>query len=196
MSVASESRARLLDAAAQAVASRGLAGLTVAAVASVAGTSSALVHYHFDTKRALIVALAERMAKQRVESLATAARRGRGLATLDLLWDTLVERSASGSERAMAELIAASASDAGIAAALRDSSRIWLDALAQRGPALMRELGSWPPTGAEEFAAAVAAQLDGVAAALLAGRPAAEVRTAYDAFWLILIAAGQGARRR
>jgi TetR/AcrR family transcriptional repressor of bet genes len=173
----------------------GLADLTVGEVAKAAGVSTALVHYHFDTKQALLVAAVERAVAADAEDLMRALADGEGLETLDLLWEALEERAGTGRAAFALEVRLRAARAADLAAALAGGAAV-TEAIAKRLPALLRELGARLSEPREEVAAAVHAFLDGISLALAGGRPAAEVRAAYDAFWLTLIAAGQNARRR
>jgi AcrR family transcriptional regulator len=189
-------RVRIAGAAVGAARERGLSGLTVADAARSAGVSSALVHYHFDTKPALIVAIAERSAADDADALIGALGHGRGLETLDRLWEVLVGGVGSGAARLRAELLLRATRDADVAAAIARSGAAVREALARRLPALMAELGGSLPGPAEEMAANIAALFDGLALTLIAGAAVPDVRTAWDAFWLTLLSAGQGARRR
>lgn len=173
-----------------------MAALTVGVVARRAGVSGALVHYHFDTKDRLILAAAARIAPERArQRLDALARRG-GLDALDVLWGVLERQIANGSERAYRELLLHAADDRRIAALLSEQRASELAAIAVRTPALLDELGAVPTVGAEEFALLLLSVLDGLLAALLSGGSAAQVRAAYDAFWLTTISAGQGTSRR
>jgi TetR/AcrR family transcriptional regulator, regulator of biofilm formation and stress response len=187
---------RIAEAAIRVARASGLANLTVGEVAKEAGVSTALVHYHFDTKQALIVAAAERAGTEEAEAMAGAFAHGRGLETLDRIWEVLQERVTSGAARMRAELLVRTAREPDVAAVVGRSAAAVRAALASRLPALLRELGAALTGPADEVAAAIAALLDGLALTLCAGAPAAEVRTAYDAFWLTLLAAGQSVRRR
>ena len=69
-------------------------------------------------------------------------------------------------------------------------------ARARRLPDLFAELGSALPAPVEETALAVLAFADGIALGLAAGAPRDGLKSAYDAFWLSLIAAGQSGARR
>jgi len=174
----------------------GLADLTVGEVAKAAGVSTALVHYHFDTKQALLIAVAEAVATSAVESLAQALAHGRGLETVDRVWERAQAGAADGDGRLLAELSSRATRDANIAAAVGRRMAASRSALAARLPELARELGASLAVPVDEAAAALAALLDGLVLAMVAGSTVPDVRTAYDAFWLTLIAAGQGARRR
>ncbi len=196
MKTTANARVTIIGAALAEARTRGLADLTVADVAKAAGVSSALVHYHFDTKTALLVAVGERAGVEDAETVAAACAHGAGLATLDRLWEVLAARVASGSARLRAELLLRAAGQPDVAAALTRSAAIVRDAIARRLPGLMTELGGTLTAPPEELAGGIAALFDGLALTLAAGAPAADVRSAYDAFWLTLLSAGQGGRRR
>ena len=193
---AQETRARIVATAAEQLGLIGLVSLTVGRVAAAARTSTALVHYHFDTKRALLLAAAEKLAAARERDLAAAMTHGTGLATLDRLWEVVHARAQSGAERGRFELALAARGNEELSAPLERHRREEIAALGRRLPVLLRELGSGLTGPAEDVAETVAAQLDGATLALATGRAAPDVRAAYDAFWLTVIAAGQGAPRR
>jgi AcrR family transcriptional regulator len=185
----SSSKERIAEAAAAGLARHGLANLTVSHAAALAGVSTALVHYHFDTKQQLIVAAAEGLAAARATARSAALAGGRGLETLDELWRAVRESAADGTERAWAELATLAASDTEVRATLARARRAEDSALAARVEALLAELGAPQRQGVEELAPLIRSVLDGVALALLTGEPDREIRAAYDAFWLLLISA-------
>lgn len=187
---------RIVAAACDVVRERGLARLTVSAVAGRAGISSALVHYHFDTKHRLIVAAVRSITARRSAARASALAAGPGLATLDALWSVVVAEVADGRARAYLELVALARSEAAIAEALADQRQVERRLLTERLPDLLAELGARSSTGGDELAAALETLLDGAALALLGGTPSRVVRAAYDSIWLVLIAAGQAAHAR
>ena len=186
---------RIVSAACISLGELGLHGVTIGVVAERAGVSTALVHYHFDTKAHLLVAAAGRIAAQRSERRTAALAGARGLAALDALWASLEASVNDGAARAHLELILCSREDGAVAAVLAQRRGAEIAELQQRVPLLLRELGSAPYAAAEEIAAAVDAELDGLVTGLLGGQPAQGLRAAFDAFWLSLIAAGQSRRR-
>jgi len=173
----------------------GLATLTIGVVAERAGVSTALVHYHFDTKAKLLVASAERVAARRHERRARALDAGRGLRAVDALWEVVDSGVRDGTERAHVELMLYARSEPVVSAAMSQPRLAHRAAMTARLPVLLRELGASPSAGSDELAAALDAQLDGLSLALLGGEDPAAVRSAYDAFWLSLLAAGQTRRR-
>jgi AcrR family transcriptional regulator len=186
---------RLIDEACIAIGEVGLAGLTIGIVAERAGVSTALVHYHFDTKARLLVASATRIAERRAGRRTEALASGTGLAALDALWSAVASGVEDGLERAWLELVMWARADDDVAAALSAPRAAARDAMVQRLPSLVRELGATPHANSEEVAASLDAVLDGLALALLGRQEPGVVRTAYDAFWLTLIAAAPTRRR-
>lgn len=63
-----DTRARLLDAAAEVVGAHGWSAATTRAVAEQAGVNKALVHYHFGSIDALLIAAVERVFAREVEA--------------------------------------------------------------------------------------------------------------------------------
>jgi AcrR family transcriptional regulator len=181
---------RIIDAACLAIGDVGLSGLTIGLIAERAQVSTALIHYHFDTKDRLLVASAERIAAHRATRRTAALGKGEGLDALDALWEELVSGVVEGLERAWLELVMWARTDADVAQALTAPRAAARHAAMRRLPSLLGELGAAPHAAGEEVAAALDAELDGLTLALLGGQEPALVRTAYDAFWLTLIAAG------
>ena len=185
---------RLIDEACLAIGEVGLADLTVGVIAERAQVSTALIHYHFDTKARLLVASAERIAARRAGQRSDALSVRAGLDSLDELWSRLVLGVTQGSERAWLELVLFAHHDRDVAAALAAPQAGTREAIVRRLPSLLRELGATSPVSGDELAAALDAQLDGLTVALLERQDPASVRTAYDAFWLTLIAAAPNRR--
>jgi AcrR family transcriptional regulator len=152
------------------------------------------VHYHFRTKQQVLAAACERLAARRAAARA-AALAPDGLAALDALWSALRTGAESAAERAWTDLALLARRTPEVRRTLASRRREEQRALAARLPALLDSLGSAPAAPPEETAALVMQFLDGAALALVAGTPAAEVRAAYDAFWLVLVTAGQARER-
>lgn len=179
----------IVNAACAMLASAGVARLTVALVAKEAGISTALVHYHFATKRKLLAAAAETLARRRTDGRVAALAAGDGLSSLDALWDALVDERAD-AERAAPDLILLAREDREVRAALRRERQREQGRLAAALPRLFGSLGTQPRIPFEDLAATVSTFLDGATASLLAGTPVADVRASYDAFCLALVALG------
>lgn len=185
-------RDAIAEAAGALLASVGVGRITVALVAKAAHTSTALVHYHFATKQKLLAAAAEALSRQRSDARVASLAAGQGLASLDALWVALSGRGAR-PEHAAPDLILLAREDHQVREALLRERRSEQARVAGLLPRLLESLGAQPRIPPEELAATVCTFLDGAAAALLAGVPAADVRASYDAFWLALVALGQAA---
>jgi AcrR family transcriptional regulator len=190
-----KNRDSIIGHSSEALGASGLANLTISAVADRAQVSTALVHYHFDTKAKLLVATAGRVAAVRHERRSRALSEASGLGAVDALWEVTATSGRDGVERAYVELVLFARGNAEAAAAMAGQRHVHRAAMIRRLPALLKELGAAPTATADELSAALDAQLDGLSLALLAGEDPALVRTAYDAFWLSLLAAGQTRRR-
>lgn len=189
-----ETQDSIIRAAVRCLSSSGVGGLTVGTVARGAGVSSALVHYHFATKQRLLAAAAERLLERRTAERLGALGGGAGLVTLDRMWQATQHSAADGAERATLDLVALAGENADVGRLVALARQRERTALRERLPALFAELGAMP-VAADEATEVVATFLDGIALALAAGADAAVVRSAFDAFWLALIAAGQSGRR-
>jgi AcrR family transcriptional regulator len=189
-------RDSIVDAACATAISLGIADLTVADVARRAGVSSGLVHYHFRTKQQLLAAAGERLAARRSAARERALESGDGLGALDALWAVLQVGAESEAERAWDDLALLARRDPVVRRTLAAQRRIEQQALAARLPGLLTSLGAEPPVPREEAASLVLHFLDGAALALAAGCPPDDVRAAYDAFWLVLVTAGQARAHR
>jgi AcrR family transcriptional regulator len=185
----------IVEAACSAVVEVGIPDLTVADVARRAGVSSGLVHYHFRTKQQLLAAACERLAARRAAARAAALASADGLAALDALWSVLHTGAESQAERAWHDLALLGRRDATVRRILATQRRAEQRALAARLPGLLASLGADAAVPADEAAGLVTHFLDGAALSLGAGSAAGEVRAAYDAFWLVLMAAGQARLR-
>ena len=189
------SRDRIAEAACALVQDAGIADLTIADVGRRAGVSSALVHYHFNTKQDLLAAASERLAARRTEGRAAALSGASGLAALDALWAALSAGPGFEAERAWNDLALLARHDASVRRTLAAQRRVERATFVQSLPRLFLDLGTVPTASWDETAATILLFLDGVALALAEGGAADEVRAAYDAFWLVLVAAGQSRER-
>jgi len=183
-----ETKDTIVSAACELVHEDGVGAVTVAGVAARADVSSALVHYHFGTKGKLLLAAAERIARSRLESRSTALAEHGGLQTLDVLWSALSSGTGWRVERSWHDLAVLARDAPAVRAILDVSRRSELQTMTESLPRLLAALGAAPTVPADELASVVQAFLDGLVLQLDAGAPAPEVRTAFDAFWLAIVA--------
>ena len=190
-----DTRTRIVDAACAQIEDTGLADLTVGDVASRAEVSTALVHYHFATKDRLVEAACGRLAAQRSNARIRALTGSRGLAALDAAWSLLSRAASAGVERTWHDMALRARHDAEVRRVLAEQREGEHAALAAKLPTLLADLGATPAIPADEAARAVLLLLDGASLAIAEGVAAGEVKAAYDAFWLVLVTAGQARAR-
>ena len=85
-----QSRQRIVDAAARAIAGRGLGGATVRAIAQEAGVSTGFVMHYFPDKQALADAVLDATNQSAGDRVLAASRRGRGIAALQAAVEALL----------------------------------------------------------------------------------------------------------
>lgn len=90
--MSTSTRDRLLDATEQVLLGEGLTGLTLDAVAAVAGTSKGGLLYHFPSKDALVVGLVERLGEVFDAEIEAAREEGRSVVDLSLAVPDLGDR--------------------------------------------------------------------------------------------------------
>jgi AcrR family transcriptional regulator len=174
----------MLDAAAAILCTEGAAAVSVQRVADSAGTSKALVHYHFAGKDALLVACVVQLASQLVQAETTALAASTPVTALNDLWTAVMEPRVLGLRRALLALItdATPATRSALVSAShsrRQGARRVVDQL--------RALLSFPHTVAiSTLAVAHLALIDGLTldSSVEAGP---HHRHAFDAFWLAIL---------
>lgn len=136
---ASDTRARLLAAAARVVAQRGHAGATLDAIAADAGLSKGAVYWHFEGKRQLLQELVEELRRPSTPARDEQPAHDASQALHGLLGDALGRALHSGETvRLTLELLAASR-DAALRELLRDALRARRGEASERVRRLQRE---------------------------------------------------------
>ena len=175
---------RLLDAVAEILRSEGPAAVSVQGVATAAGTSKGLVHYHFADKDALLVACASRLCTQLVDAEELALRDATAATALDQLWSCLTEPRVAGARQALLALAAGPSTAtrdalASAAARRRAAARGTIDSLGEL-------IGIAPAIPRATLALTYLAFADGLALDH-ALHPTVQHRQAFDAFWLAVL---------
>jgi AcrR family transcriptional regulator len=160
-------RVQILDAAAQVIGRRGLCDTRIADIASVAGTSSALVLYYFGSKdRLLAEALTyadERFYEETVEGLAeVASARDRLVRLIDLSCPYEREGDRLDTWMLWLELWTRAPRDAEVAGSRHRLDRRWREAIAE----IVRDgigAGEFQAIDADDFALRFASLVDGLA---------------------------------
>jgi AcrR family transcriptional regulator len=173
---ATDTRSALLRAVHECLQERGYAGLSTRQVAERAGVHLSQIHYHFGSKRGLIVALLEEHDKRLI------ARQAETFAldvALSQRWDlacSYLDRDIeSGYVLILQEMIAAGWSDPELAAAARNILTGWSRLLTQLAREAGDAFGGLGPFAPEEMGALVSAAFLGSEAMILLGFESDEV---------------------
>ena len=176
-------RARIVAGALRALETHGLDATTTRRIAAEADVRLATLHYHFDGKEALLLAVLDTLLAELVATLAAAALAGATLdariaAGLEAAWAYAGRTRAKQIVQYELTLYALRSRGSGWLAARQ--YRAYVDAYAAllRGPG-----GATEPTGAEarELARLMLAGIDGLILQALAGAPDADLAAALDA---------------
>ena len=182
-------RGSILDAARERLLADGFANLSTRKVAAEAGVPLSQVHYHFGSKKGLILALLETENRRRLE-------RQQEMYESDLpLWqryeqacDFLDDDLESGYVRVLQEMIVAGWSEPAIGAAVRELLLGWYQLLTDVIRRAESEHGSLGPFTADELATLIANSFLGSEAILLLGfdRQTLPIRSALRRFGSVL----------
>jgi AcrR family transcriptional regulator len=165
-----ETRAQLIAAATTVLRESGFTGASLRAVADRAGIQLSLVHYHFGSKRGLLVTVLEELDRQLLERQQAMFSDGRSFAEQ---WRTaceyLREDVGSGYVRILWELWAAGLSDPKLAERWRETLRGWKTVIEARLARLESERGVELPMRRRALATLIANLFEGAEAEILAG---------------------------
>jgi AcrR family transcriptional regulator len=160
----------ILEAARESLRERGYSGTSIRAVAERAGVQLSLVHYHFGSKQAMLVAVLEHENEQLlVRQQALFA----GPEPLSMKWRAacrfLEDDLESGYVRILWELWAAGLADEQLAARWREATAGWRRLIAEVVEDWSREVGLELPISATAVATLVANLFQGLEVEILAG---------------------------
>jgi AcrR family transcriptional regulator len=168
-------RARLLDAAAEMLGEQGYAATSMRAVAERAGARLSLVHYHFGSKRGLLVALLEHLTASLLERQRSMFAEERPFAEQ---WraacEYLREDIRSGYVRILWELWAAGLAEPALAERWRATQRGWRELIVARLERWQAEDGIELPMRPRALAALIGNLFEGAETEILAGVPEGE----------------------
>jgi AcrR family transcriptional regulator len=161
----------LLEAAKKVLRQKGYAGLSTRDVAAAAGVPLSQIHYHFGSKRGMVLALFAYLNAQLLDRQdAMFSNPTLKLSEQwDLACDYLDEDIASGYVRVLQELIAAGFADAEVARVVRDGLIGWFNLIAGLARRAERDFGALGPFSAQEAAAMVGIAFIGVESLYLIG---------------------------
>jgi AcrR family transcriptional regulator len=198
-SARAETGTTLLEAAKTVLRQKGYAGLSTRDVAAAAGVPLSQIHYHFGSKRGMVLALFEYLNAQLLDrqNAMFSSPALKLSEQWDLACDYLDEDIASGYVRVLQELIAAGFADAEVAKVVRAGLIGWFELIATLARKAERELGALDPFSAEDIAALVSNAFIGAESLCLIGaeKEGAPVRQALRRFGdLIRSAEAQSSR--
>ena len=163
-------RAQLLAAAAEVLSGQGYGGTSMRAVAERAGVPLSLVHYHFGSKRGLLVAVLEPLTEPLLERQSTMFSDERSFADQ---WrtacDYLREDVGSGYVRILWELWAAGLADPELAERWRETQRGWKVLIEQRLDRWVAEENIELPMRPRALATLIGNLFEGAETEILAG---------------------------
>ncbi len=160
----------ILEAARESLREQGYSGTSIRAVAERAGVQLSLVHYHFGSKQAVLVAVLERENEKLLERQQALFA---GPEPLSVKWRAacrfLEDDLESGYVRILWELWAAGLADEELAARWRNATAGWRRLMAEVFEEWSREVGLELPISAAAVATLVANLFQGLEVEILAG---------------------------
>ena len=186
--MAADTRDRLIDAARASLLADGHANLSTRRVADRAGVPLSQIHYHFGSRRGLVLALLAHQNEQLLERQQTMYGADVPLwRRYDQACAFLREDLDSGYVRMLQEMIAAGWTDRAIGAEVTRLLRGWFDLLEQVVVEAADELGDLGPFGPRSIATLVGlAFMGGESLVLLGGSWADDVFTALESVGALL----------
>ena len=162
----------------------GAADLGMQDVATAAGVSKALIHYHYKDKESLLEQVTAWATAEILERERQALDNSTAASAIDALWQWLDAELSDGNLRLLLELGQYRGSR--VRAAVTESLRVRREASSETIRRLFTLLELRPRVPVELLAGVVVAFIDG-----LAGRPPADnsqdLRVTFDVFWLSLL---------
>jgi AcrR family transcriptional regulator len=175
---------RILHAAAERLAVIGAADLSMQDVATAAGVSKALIHYHYKDKESLLEQIAAWATAGSLEREQRALDDCTAAGAVDALWRWLDAELRGGHLRLLLELGQYRAPR--VRAAVADSFRVRCDASMQTIRRLFELLELRPRVPVDLLAGVVVAFIDGLASRAPA-EDARDARVTFDVFWLSVL---------
>ena len=176
-------RIRIVDATVRCLVRDGVAGASMAAIATEAGVSKALLHYHYADRARLMAEVGSQLGQRIVGRERRAMDGVQGSGAVDALWHWLEAELAQGELRALLEL--ALQHEPEVRAATTAVTRAREQAATQTVEQLFAGLGLAPRMPAALLGGASIAFIDGLAVGAVSS--ARDPRVCFDLFWLALL---------
>jgi AcrR family transcriptional regulator len=176
-------RARIVDAAIQALVHDGATNASMSVIATAGGVSKALLHYHYADRAHLLAEAATELGRRIVARERAAIDAARGSGAVYAHWEWLSGELERGELRALLEL--GVQRDAEVRTAAEESAVARARAAAVTVSHLFAALGLTPRMPPALLAGAVLAFADGLA--IESPMTARDPRASFDLFWLALL---------
>ncbi|NUO39221.1 MAG: TetR/AcrR family transcriptional regulator [Gemmatimonadaceae bacterium] len=183
LSAGAAARARIVDAAIQALVRDGATNASMSVIAAAGGVSKALLHYHYSDRAHLLAEAATELGRRLVARERAAIDVARGSGAVDAHWEWLSSELTRGELRALLEL--GVQREAEVREAAESVAVARARAATQTVTHLFGALGLTPRMPAALLAGTVLAFVDGLA--IGAPVPMRDPRASFDLFWLALL---------
>jgi AcrR family transcriptional regulator len=180
-----DARSRIVRAGIRCVVRDGIAGASMAAIASEADVSKALLHYHFADRARLLAEMTTLLGRRLITRERGALERDETATPVELLWQWLSAELDRGELRALLAL--ATVHDPAVREAMEEVSTARRTSAAATVEQLFGLLGLTSRVSMTLIAGATVAFMDGLALDQEFGRDA---RTSFDVFWLAMLSLG------
>jgi AcrR family transcriptional regulator len=161
---ADETRARIVDAALDALRANGIAGISARTIARHGGFNQALIFYHFGSVEGLLVAVARRESERRSALYAPALREVSSLLELVAVARRLHdEEFAGGSVAALTQMLAGAVGSEELAQGIWEALEPWMALVRETIGRLLADMGPYGDAlSADDLTAAVTALFLGI----------------------------------
>jgi AcrR family transcriptional regulator len=180
-----DARSRIVRAGIRCVVRDGMAGASMAAIASEADVSKALLHYHFSDRAQLLAEMTTLLGRRLITREQSALAYNETVTPVERLWQLISAELDRGELRALLAL--ATVHDKAVRDAMDEVSTARRTSSAATVDQLFAQLGLTPRVSTTLIAGASVALVDGLALDRESGR---DSRVSFDVFWLAMLSLG------
>jgi AcrR family transcriptional regulator len=180
-----DARSRIVRAGIRCVVRDGMAGASMAAIASEADVSKALLHYHFSDRAQLLAEMTTLLGRRLITREQSALAYNETVTPVERLWQLISAELNRGELRALLAL--ATVHDKAVRDAMDEVSTARRTSSAATVDELFAQLGLTPRVSTTLIAGASVALVDGLALDRESGR---DSRVSFDVFWLAMLSLG------
>jgi AcrR family transcriptional regulator len=180
-----DARSRIVRAGIRCVVRDGMAGASMAAIASEADVSKALLHYHFSDRAQLLAEMTTLLGRRLITREQSALEYNETVTPVERLWQLISAELDRGELRALLAL--ATVHDKAVRDAMDEVSTARRTSSAATVDELFAQLGLTPRVSTTLIAGASVALVDGLA---LDRESGSDSRVSFDVFWLAMLSLG------